>query len=106
MNLRISKVFGSRGGGTEILPMISVQKCQFLAKSEDWTNVYAFCSFKFIINNECLVNIHSLDFALIIYATKIIQFHVSQFWHGSGSVSPFVVLALSLLFLFNFLKKV
>ena len=35
MNLRISKVFGSRGGATEILTMISVQKCQLLAISED-----------------------------------------------------------------------
>ena len=34
MNLGISKVFGSRGGATEILTMISVQKCQFLAISE------------------------------------------------------------------------
>ena len=66
MNLRTSKVFGSRDGATEILTMISVQKCHFLAISEDCTNVYAFCSFKLIINNECLVYIHSLDFALII----------------------------------------
>ena len=35
MNLRILKVFGSRGGATEILTMICVQKCQFLAISED-----------------------------------------------------------------------
>ena len=99
MNLRISKVFGSRGGATEILTMISVQKCQFLAISEDWTNVYACCSFKLIINNECLIYIHSLDFALIIYVTKIRQFHVSQIWHGTGPVSLFVVLALSLHYL-------
>ena len=33
MILRISNVFGSRGGATEILTMISVQKCQFLAIS-------------------------------------------------------------------------
>ena len=75
--------------------MISVQKCQFLAISEDWTNVYACCLFKLYINNECLVYIHSLDFALIIYVTKIRQFHVSQFWHEPGPISPFVVLALS-----------
>ena len=77
MNLRILKVFGSRCGATEILTMISVQKYQFLAISEYWTNVYACCSFKLIINNECLVYIHSLDFVLIIYVTKIRQFHVS-----------------------------
>ena len=79
MNLCISKVFGSRGGATEILTVISVQKCQFLAISEYWKIVYACCSFKLIINNECLVYIHSLDFALrlIIYVTKIRQFHVS-----------------------------
>ena len=70
MNLRISKVFGSRGGATEILTMLSVQKCQFLAISEDRTNMYACYSFK-LINNECLVYIHSLDFALIVYVTKI-----------------------------------
>ena len=44
--------------------------------------------------NEFLY-IHSLDFALIIYVTKIRQFHVSQFWHETGPISPFVVLALS-----------
>ena len=37
MNLRISKVFGSRGGATEI----RVTKCQFLAMSENLTNVHA-----------------------------------------------------------------
>ena len=71
MILRISKVFGSRGGATEILTMISVKKCQILAISEGWTNVYAWCSYKWIIDNECMVYIHSLDFALIIYVTKI-----------------------------------
>ena len=94
MNLRISKVFGSRGGATEIMKITSVQKWQFLAISEDWTNVYACCSFKIIINNECLIYIHRLDIFLIIYVTKIIQFHVSQFWHETGPISPFVVLAL------------
>ena len=92
--LRISKVFGSRSWATEIFTMISVQKCQVLAISEGWTNVHACCSFKLIIDNECLVFIHSLGFALIIYATKIRQFYVSQFWHGTGPISPFVVLAL------------
>ena len=99
MILRISKVFGSRGGATEILTIISVQKCQFLAISEDWTNVYACCSFKLIINNECLVYIYSLNFALSIYVTKIRKFHISQFWHGIGPISPFVVLALFIILL-------
>ena len=43
MNLCLSKVFGSRGGATEILTMISVQKCQFLAISQAWTNANACC---------------------------------------------------------------
>ena len=51
MNIRLHKVFGSRGGATEILTMISVQKCQFLAISEDCTNVYAYCSFKLMTMN-------------------------------------------------------
>ena len=50
--------------------------------SEDWKNVYACSSFKLIINNECLVYIYSLDFALLVYVTKTRQFHVSQFWQG------------------------
>ena len=29
----MSEIFGSRDGGIEILTMIGVQKCQFLAKS-------------------------------------------------------------------------
>ena len=88
------KIFWIEGGATEILTMISVQKCQFSAISEDWTNVYACCSLKIIINNECLVCIHSLDFALIIYVSKIIQFHVLQFWQGTGPILPLMVLAL------------
>ena len=47
-----------------------------------------------IINTKCLVYIYSLDFALIIYVTKIRQIHVSQFWHGTEPISLFVVLAL------------
>ena len=47
-----------------------------------------------IINTKCLVYIYSLDFALIIYVTKIRQIHVSQFWHETGPILPFVVLAL------------
>ena len=42
--------------------------------SENWTNVYVYCSFKLIINNECLVYIHSLHFALIIYETLCFPF--------------------------------
>ena len=93
MNLRISKVFGSRGGATEILTVISVQKCQFLAISENWTNVYACFSFNLIINNECSVYI---QFGLCsnYLCEKVRQFHVLQFWHGTGPISPFVALAL------------
>ena len=36
----VLKVFGSRGGDTEILPIKGVQKCQFLGKSENWTILY------------------------------------------------------------------
>ena len=79
MILHISNVFGSRGGAIEIMTMIGVQKCQFLAKSENWTNVYACCSCKLIINNECLVPVytHSLAFSLNIHITKIWQFQIS-----------------------------
>ena len=38
--LCISKSFGARGGGKEILTMIGVQICQFLAKSDNGTNAY------------------------------------------------------------------
>ena len=37
--LCISKLFGSRVVGIEILTMICMQKCQFLANLENWTNV-------------------------------------------------------------------
>ena len=50
------------GWGVEILIMIGVQKCQFLAKPENSTNAYAYCSSKLIVNNECLVYVYSLDF--------------------------------------------
>ena len=53
--LCISEIFGLRGGGIEIMTMIGVQKCQFLAKSENGTNAYAYFSSKLIVNNECLV---------------------------------------------------
>ena len=53
----ISEIFGSRGGGIQILTLIGVRKCQFLAKSENWSNAYAYCSNKSIVNNECLVSI-------------------------------------------------
>ena len=35
MNLRTSNFFGSRGGATEIVKMISVQTCQISPISED-----------------------------------------------------------------------
>ena len=74
----LSKVYGSRAGATEML-MISVQKWQFLAISENWTNIYVCCSCKLIIklNNKCFVYIHSLDFSLIIYVRKIGLYHIS-----------------------------
>ena len=92
--LCIFKVYGLRGGTTEILTMISVQKCQFLAISANWTNVYTCCTCKLMINIDFLGNIHNLDFPLIIQATKIRQFHISQFWSATGPISQFVVLAL------------
>ena len=63
----------------------------FLAISEHWKNVYACWSFLLINNNEFVVYIHSLDFALIIYVTKIRQFHISWFWQATGLISSFVV---------------
>ena len=77
MFLCISEIFRSRGGGIEILTMIGVQKCQFLAISENLTNAYAYRSSKLIVYNECLVYVHSLDFPLIILITKIVRFHIS-----------------------------
>ena len=39
----MSEIFGLRGVGIEIiLKIIGVQKCQFLAKWENWTNASAF----------------------------------------------------------------
>ena len=75
--LCISEIFGSRGGGIQILTLIGVRKCQFLAKSENLSNAYAYCSSKSIVNNEYLVYIHSLNFPLIIHITKIERFHIS-----------------------------
>ena len=75
--LCISEIFGSRGGDIEILTMIDVQKCQFLAISEIWTIASAYCSRKIIFNNESLVCKHSLNFPLIIHTTKIVRFHIS-----------------------------
>ena len=60
----------------EILTMIGVQKCQFLAKSENWTNTYAYCSSKLIVNNECLACKHSFDFLLINHITNIVWFNI------------------------------
>ena len=76
--LCISKLFGSRDEGIEILTMICVQIWQFLANLENWTNVYVCCSCKLIINYECLVYIHSLVFPLNTHITKIEQFHTSS----------------------------
>ena len=92
--LCISKLFGSRGGGIEILTLIGVQKCQFLAKSENWTYVYDCCSCKLIMNDECLVYIHSLDFPRNTHITKIEQLHFSLIWSATGPILPFVVLLL------------
>ena len=75
MILCISKVCGSRCGATEILTTIIVQKWQFLAISEIWTNILACCSCKLIINYECLVYVYSLEFPLIIYLTEIGHFY-------------------------------
>ena len=36
------KTFWIEGWGIEILTMIDVQKCQFLAKSENWTNAVSY----------------------------------------------------------------
>ena len=77
MILRISEYFGSRGGATEILTMISVQTWEYLSISEDWAKVYACGSFKLIIYNNCLVYIHSLHFSLIISVTNVEQSHAS-----------------------------
>ena len=74
--ISISKLFGSRGGGIEILTIIGVQKCQFLAKSENWTNVFVGCSCKLISNDESLAYIHSLGVLLNTHITKIVQFHI------------------------------
>ena len=52
---------------------------------------------KWIITNECVFGkyIHTLDFPLNIQIAKIEQFHISQIWSATESISPFVVLALS-----------
>ena len=74
----MSEIFGLRGGGIEIIwKIIGVQKCQYLAKWENWTNASAYCSSKLIVSNECLVYIQSLNFPLIINITKIVWFHIS-----------------------------
>ena len=46
------------------------KNANFLDKSDNWTNVYACCSCKLFIGDECLVYIHSLDFPLNIRITK------------------------------------
>ena len=59
----------SKGGATEKMMMMGVQKYQFLAKSENLTNLYACSSCKLIINNKCLVYKHNLNFPLNIQIT-------------------------------------
>ena len=59
----------SKGGATEKMMMMGVQKYQFLAKSENLTNLYACSSCKLIINSKCLINIHNLNFPLNIQIT-------------------------------------
>ena len=75
------KSFWIEGWGNRNIDDDKYAKMPIFSYLEDKTNVYACCSFKLIINNECLVYIHSSDFALIIYGTKITgrQFHVSHF---------------------------
>ena len=58
MIICISKVCGSRGGATEILTMTIVQKCHFLAISENRTNEQVCCLCELIINNEFLEYFH------------------------------------------------
>ena len=70
------------------------KNCQFLAKSENWANLCTCCSYRLIINDECLVYIHSLDFSLNTHITKIVQFHISKILSATGHISPFVVLPL------------
>ena len=67
--LRISIVFGMRGGGAEILTIIGGKKMLQIYMS------IVLCTL--IMNIECLVYIHSLDFPLSIHITKIAQFHIS-----------------------------
>ena len=78
MILWISEFIGSRDGGIEILTMMGVQKCHFLAKSENLTNACFYCSSKLIVKNKCLVYKDRLDFPLIFHITKIVRFHISR----------------------------
>ena len=100
-SLYIQKI-GSNGGSIEILTMISVQKCQFLAKSENWTIAYAYCSWKLTVYNECLVYVQSLDFPLIIHKTQIIGFDISWIWSAKGPITQLVVIPLYTLVSFHF----
>ena len=70
MIFHTSKVYGSRAGASELLTTIRLQKCQFLPTLENWTNWHVSYSCKWIINNECLVYVHSLDFRLNIHKTN------------------------------------
>ena len=76
-------------GATEILTMTSTQLNMPFTKSKNRTNVYTRCSCKLIMNNEYL-GIYSQLF-LIIYVTKIWQFH-NFLSPTAGPISPFVVL--------------
>ena len=67
------------------------KKCQLLAKSKYCTNLYS-CSCKLIMNIECRIYIHSLDFPPNIHITKFSQFH--NFHKQQGQLLPNVVLAL------------
>lgn len=75
--LRISKVFGWRGWATYTLTIINVQKCWFLATSENLSQEYMLVHENEIINNDCLLYIHSLDFSCKIYERWTIPYFVS-----------------------------
>ena len=88
--LRISKVFGSKGGATEI----RVTKGQFLTMSENLTNDHAYCSCKLIFNNEWLIFIHSLDFPLIIITGTIWnnEFNLKELGPRTAKLSLFKIM--------------
>ena len=59
-------------------------KIQIFSYIRKLTKLFACFSCKLIIKNECSVYIHSLDFPLIIYVTKIGWFHISYFDQQQG----------------------